>query len=90
MGNKKLGVIGLLFCMAFSFSALSQNSTGSSAQNIAIEWQNSQPEGTLEVANGRLVSMKIKKGKGQIRGNSFAFKTMGMVRLECTIANVQN
>ena len=90
MGYIKHGIIGLFICFVCSFNVYSRDDTGASVQNVAIVWQNSQPAGILEVANGKLLSLKIIKGKGKIRGNSFEFKMKGDVSLEATVTNIQN
>ena len=90
MTNFQTVLIGIFICIIGNLNANSQNKTGPACQTIALEWQNSQPKGTLEVVNGQLQKIKIVNGKGRITGNSFEFKTMGDARLEVTVINVQN
>ncbi|MEM2925843.1 MAG: hypothetical protein QXO94_00045 [Candidatus Bathyarchaeia archaeon] len=54
-------------------------------RRIAIEWKDSKPIGRIEVVNGRLEEALIKKGKGEVVGEEFAFTSHGSCRLELTV-----
>ena len=90
MINFQTILIGIFVCIIVNFNALGQNGKYPSSQTIAIEWQNSQPGGTIDVVHGELVKIRIANGKGKITGNSFDFKTVGDARIEVTVTNVQN
>ncbi|RPI45961.1 MAG: hypothetical protein EHM46_01155, partial [Bacteroidetes bacterium] len=50
---------------------------GTGFQEVYIQWDEARPEGTIEVLNGELVSVKITCGQGKAGGNSFKFRSGG-------------
>ncbi len=58
-------------------------------KQIVIEWDHGKPKGCIEVTNGRLDNLIIKKGKGRIQGNHFVFSTDGPARIEVTVSEAQ-
>ena len=62
--------------------------TNAIKKQIAIEWQNITPSGSIEVCNGKLESISISKGKGKINNESFSFKSSVNNRLEISLYDV--
>lgn len=83
-------ILIFLWTIGSASNVLSQNILSKGDQIIAVIWPNTQPKGTIEVVNGQLQKLKITKGKGRVKGNSFEFKNIGDARLEVTLTNVQN
>lgn len=61
-----------------------------SKQKVSIEWSNGKPSGTILVLNGSLTNIKILKGSGKVKDNSFEFSSSGSARITIEIDNVQN
>lgn len=81
---------GLFLLVICSLSTLCQTNFILNNQRIIIEWQNSQPKGTIEVSNGQLLKIEIVKGEGKIKDNSFEFKSNENVCIVVTLNEVRN
>jgi len=81
---------GLFLLVICSLSTLCQTNFILNNQRIIIEWQNSQPKGTIEVSNGQLLKIEIVKGEGKIKDNSFEFKSNENVCIVVTLNEVKN
>lgn len=55
------------------------------ADTVYIEWNQAPTSGKIEVLNGHLRKIAIKKGKGSIKKDQFAFKTNNAARLEIIV-----
>ncbi|MHB0998626.1 MAG: glucosidase family protein [Armatimonadota bacterium] len=56
-------------------------------QTVAVEWKCGQPQGDVDIANGRLESISIIKGKGTVDGANFTFDDEGASRLLIKISD---
>ena len=56
---------------------------------IAVEWQNQNPSGRIEVLNGTLEKLYISNGKGEIKNNQFVFNSSASNRLEITLSDIK-
>ncbi len=56
---------------------------------IAVEWQDEKPAGHIEVIQGNLEKLLIRKGKGKTGDNHFAFTSTGTNRLELELGQVR-
>ena len=93
--SKKMKTIRFFLTVFFllvicSLSALCQTNVILNNQRIIIEWQNSQPKGTIEVSNGQLLKIEIVKGKGKIKDNSIEFNSNDNVCIIVTLNEVKN
>ncbi|MEO9023089.1 MAG: hypothetical protein ABI237_06520 [Ginsengibacter sp.] len=61
-----------------------------STQKVSIEWNNGRPSGTIEILNGTLIKIEVKRGKGKIKDNHFDFTSAGQARISVEIDNVKN
>jgi len=53
---------------------------------IAVEWKWSAPEGSIEIQQGRLETLRIVRGTGSLAGTHFAFHEKGSCRLAIAIS----
>jgi hypothetical protein len=59
------------------------------AVKIAVEWLNERPAGHIDIVNGTLGKVVIRKGHGNVKDNKFAFRSAGTNRLEIEIKNAR-
>ena len=90
MGTPKFYLIYLFVFIAFASKSFSQVKGIENTQTIAVIWPNNQSKGTIEVVNGHLLKLKIIKGKGRVRGNTFEFNSTGDARLAVTLSTIKN
>ncbi len=84
--------IGILSIQpAFSRTrVVSEASKNLTLQKIEIEWQAIKPVGTIEVSNGKLLNIKILKGKGRVTANKIEFFSNAETRILITLVDVCN
>ncbi|MGN6494017.1 MAG: hypothetical protein ACTHLE_18610 [Agriterribacter sp.] len=82
MNNKRTVFV---FTFLLSISAVIAQQQQSAIDTIYIEWNQAPASGKIEVLNGRLQKISIKKGKGSIRKDQFIFKTNHAGRLEIIV-----
>ncbi len=58
-----------------------------STVSVAIEWRSDKPEGRIEVIHGEFGGGKTVAGKGQWKGDCFAFSTKGGCRIQVKVRN---
>lgn len=56
---------------------------------LAVEWQNDQPRGRIEVINGSFGGSRIVSGRGTCKQAAFAFAGRGACRLQFTVADAK-
>jgi hypothetical protein len=59
-------------------------------KRIAIEWAGGECKGTLEVVNGKLLTLKLIRGEGNVRAQSFAIVSKGNGRLLASFGDVDD
>ena len=91
--NKRSAALGFPVCLlALLLSPLCRQSRTpfhSSAQKIAIEWEQAV-SGSIKAVNGNLTKLEISKGLGKITDNRFEFFSSGKARITAIIDEVQN
>jgi len=55
-------------------------------KQAAVAWERGPAEGTVEVAHGRLASLKVAEGQGRIDGQGFSITSSGPCRLVIELA----
>jgi hypothetical protein len=56
---------------------------------LAIEWQNDQPRGRIEVINGEFGGSRVVSGKGTCKKDTFSFSGRGACRLRFTVTDAK-
>jgi hypothetical protein len=86
---KTSGLLIMVFCLAQSVFFKSISQVTSENKRVVVEWQNENPAGYIEVLNGKIESIKIIKGKGNVKLDHFDFKSTGTNRIEISLNNVK-